>query len=37
MIRQNINNLHKESDRFEKLHDSYQFLVETIIKLDKEI
>ena len=37
MIRQNINNLHTEYGAFEKLHDSYQFLVETIIKLDKEI
>jgi hypothetical protein len=36
-IRQNINNLHKESCAFEKLHDRYQFLVETIIKFDKEI
>ena len=37
MIRQNINNLYTEYGAFEKLHDRYQFLVETIIKLDKEI
>lgn len=37
MIRQNINNLYTEYGAFEKLHDRYQFLVETIIKFDKEI
>jgi len=37
MIRQNIKNLYTESGAFERLHDSYQFLVETIINLDKDL